>query len=111
MQDDFAGQGFGLLDGDGNGCLQIMHFSIAAARVDAFAVSMSAKIEEQDIVAATIFERCHRAQVSAADAVSMTDDNGWCRMGLRPEFALQEFAVARADEEWPVARWLAYRWA
>ena len=99
MQDDFAGQGFGLLDGDGNGCLQVMHFSIAATRVDAFAVSMSAKIEEQDIVAAIIFERCHRAQVGAADAVSMTDDNGRRWMGLRPELAVQEFAVACAEEE------------
>src|SRR5229473_564512 len=103
MQDDFAGQGFGLLDGDGNGRLQVMHFGIAAARVDAFAVSMSAKIEEQDIVAAVIFQGCYGAQVGAADSVSMADDNGRRWMGLCPELAVQEFAVACAEEQQALA--------
>src|SRR5579872_2613207 len=76
-----------------------MHFRVAAGRIDALAVAMPAKIEEQDIVAATIFESCHRAQGRAGDAVSMTDNHGWSRLRLRPELAVQEFSIAGMEEE------------
>ena len=99
MQNDFAGQGFFLLESDANSRFQVMHFRVATGHVDALAAPMSAKIEEHDIVAAVIFEGCHRAQGRAGDPVSMADNDGGGGMRLCPELAVQQFSITGMEKK------------
>src|SRR5262245_24671165 len=64
------------------------------------AFAMAAKIEEQHIEAMRILQRGYWPQPHTRGAVAVADDHGWRRLGLRPEFATQQWATGRPEGEW-----------
>src|SRR5579885_368594 len=62
LNDDFPRQRLRLARGGGDSRFQIAHFGHAAARNDAFAFPMPAKIEEQDVVTILVFQSRSRPQ-------------------------------------------------